>query len=262
MAGDQWCDAEVLRILRRRSLAALRAQVEPVEHRRLRPVPARVAAGRRRTQTSGIDGLAAVIDQLAGVPIPASAVEPLVFGLRVRDYHRRCSTNCWPPARSSGRARARSASGDGWIAFHPADSAPLTLARRPRSSSPTRIGRSWRLARRRRGLLLPPARSSTGVSTEAFKEALWELIWAGWVTGDTFAPVRALLGGTRALDGPARAPPPAAPPRLSRYSVAHAQTRTTDRRSPAAGRRCRPPNRIRPSARTSRPTCCSTATAC
>ena len=29
-AGDQWCDAEVLRILRRRSLAALRAQVEPV----------------------------------------------------------------------------------------------------------------------------------------------------------------------------------------------------------------------------------------
>ena len=28
--GDQWCDADVLRILRRRSLAALRAQVEPV----------------------------------------------------------------------------------------------------------------------------------------------------------------------------------------------------------------------------------------
>ncbi len=44
-----------------------------------------MAAG-RVDDNSGIDGLAAVIDQLAGVPIPASAVEPLVFGQRVRDY--------------------------------------------------------------------------------------------------------------------------------------------------------------------------------
>ena len=47
-AGDQWCDANVLKILRRRSLAALRAQVEPVSTTRLCAVPSRVAAGRTR----------------------------------------------------------------------------------------------------------------------------------------------------------------------------------------------------------------------
>ena len=83
-AGDQWCDADVLKILRRRSLAALRAQVEPVStaaYGRFLPHWQHVGS-----HNAGIDGLAAVIDQLAGVPIPASAIEPLVFGQRVRDY--------------------------------------------------------------------------------------------------------------------------------------------------------------------------------
>ena len=82
--GEQWCDADVLKILRRRSLAALRAQVEPVSTAAYgRFLPSWQQVG---SHNSGIDGLAAVIDQLAGVPIPASAVEPLVFGQRVRDY--------------------------------------------------------------------------------------------------------------------------------------------------------------------------------
>ena len=81
----EWCDADILKILRRRSLAALRAQVEPVSTAAFgRFLPAWQQVG--STHNAGVDGLAAVIDQLAGVPIPASAVEPLVFGLRVRDY--------------------------------------------------------------------------------------------------------------------------------------------------------------------------------
>ncbi len=61
-----------------------------------------------------------------------------------------------------------------------------------------------------------------------FKTALWELIWAGWVTGDTFAPVRAVLGGGRTRKRSAPAHRAHRPPRLSRYSVAHAQSRTID----------------------------------
>lgn len=74
----------MLRILRRRSLAALRAQAEPVStaaYGRVLPAWQHVSAG-----NSGIDGLAAVIDQLAGVRIPASAIEPLVLAPRIRDY--------------------------------------------------------------------------------------------------------------------------------------------------------------------------------
>src|SRR6202044_3850487 len=81
--GEQWCDADVLRILRRRSLAALRAQVEPVSTAAYgRFLPAWHHLG----TASGLDGLMVVIDQLAGVRIPASAMEPLVLAPRVRDY--------------------------------------------------------------------------------------------------------------------------------------------------------------------------------
>ena len=41
---------------------------------------------------------------------------------------------------------------------------------------------------------------------EELKQALWELIWAGWITGDTFAPVRAMLSGTRRSTGRRGAP--------------------------------------------------------
>ena len=54
--GDQWCDAEVLRILRRRSLAALRAQVEPVStaaYARFLPAWQQVGRGKRRRESTG-----------------------------------------------------------------------------------------------------------------------------------------------------------------------------------------------------------------
>src|SRR6202035_1808484 len=84
-AGDQWCDADVLKILRRRSLAALRAQVEPVStaaYGRFLPSWQQIGS----SGTTGTDGLAGVIEQIAGVAVPASALEPLVLGQRVRDY--------------------------------------------------------------------------------------------------------------------------------------------------------------------------------
>ena len=85
--GDQWCDADVLRILRRRSLAALRAQVEPVSTSAYaRFLPAWHGVGTGSSANSGLDGLAAVVDQIAGVPLPASAIESLVLAPRVRDY--------------------------------------------------------------------------------------------------------------------------------------------------------------------------------
>jgi ATP-dependent Lhr-like helicase len=66
------------------------------------------------------------------------------------------------------------------------------------------------------------------MGSATLKAALWELIWAGWVTGDTFAPVRALLGGTGTRKRSAPAHRARRPPRLSRYSLAHPQHRSTD----------------------------------
>ncbi|MBS4728988.1 ATP-dependent helicase [Mycobacterium sp. SM1] len=226
-AGEQWCDAEVLRILRRRSLAALRAQIEPVStsaYARFLPAWQQVGA----ESTSGIDGLAAVIDQLAGFPLPASAVEPLVLASRVRDY----APAMLDELLASGEviwSGAGSISGnDGWIAFHAADSAPLTLAG----------GVQIELTDAHRVILDTLAGggafffrqlAQTGITEQQLKAALWELVWAGWVTGDTFAPVRAMLSGgpgTRGRATPAHRPRRS--PRLSRYSVAHATARAAD----------------------------------
>src|SRR6202012_1917326 len=74
--------------------------------------------------------------------------------------------------------------------------------------------------------------SQDGVGEAELKAALWELIWAGWITGDTFAPVRAMLSGgpgSRKRSAPAHRPGRGRrPPRLSRYSVANPQSRAAD----------------------------------
>lgn len=225
--GDQWCDADILKILRRRSLAALRAQVEPVStaaYGRFLPAWQQVGS----THSSGVDGLAAVIDQLAGVPIPASAVEPLVFGLRVRDYQPAMLDELLASGEVTWSGAGQIGGGDGWIAFHPADSAPMTL------TAPTEIefGDTHRaIMETLGGGGAYFFRQLADNPTDELKQALWELIWAGWVSGDTFAPVRAMLTGPRRSSGRRGVPAHRQrqrPPRLSRYSVAHAQARTSD----------------------------------
>ena len=97
--GDQWCDADVLKILRRRSLAALRAQVEPVSttaYARFLPAWQQVGAERgvghrrpgRGDRPAGRGADTGVGGRTAGVRPRGSATTS-----------RRCSTNCWRPAR-------------------------------------------------------------------------------------------------------------------------------------------------------------------
>jgi len=225
--SSEWCDSDILKILRRRSLAALRAQVEPVStaaYGRFLPAWQQVGS----THNSGVDGLAAVIDQLAGVPIPASAVEPLVFGLRVPDYQPAMLDELLASGEVTWSGAGQIGGGDGWIAFHPADSAPMTLA------APTEIeftDTHRQIMETLGGGGAYFFRQLSDNPGDELKQALWELIWAGWVSGDTFAPVRAMLTGPRRSSGRPGAPAHRQrqrPPRLSRYSVAHAQTRTSD----------------------------------
>ncbi|HMJ77877.1 MAG TPA: DEAD/DEAH box helicase, partial [Iamia sp.] len=80
----EWCDAEVLRRIRRRSLAALRREVEPVEADALaRFLPAWQGVGLPRR---GIDGLVEALGVLQGAPIPASVLEADVLPARLDRY--------------------------------------------------------------------------------------------------------------------------------------------------------------------------------
>ncbi|QUR69606.1 ATP-dependent helicase [Mycobacterium spongiae] len=233
--GEQWCDAEVLRILRRRSLAALRAQVEPVStaaYGRFLPAWHGVAAATSSAHTAntgntGIDGLAAAIEQLAGVRMPASAIEPLVLAPRVRDYSPAMLDELLASGEVTWSGAGSISGSDGWIALHPADAAPVTLTA-PAEIEFTDVHRTIVDTLAGGGAYFFRQLTQHDVAEAELKAALWELIWAGLITGDTFAPVRALLGGTgsRTRSAPAHRGPRR--PRLSRYSVAHAQTRRTD----------------------------------
>src|SRR5690625_572861 len=125
MPGRDYCDADVLRRIRRRSVAALRAEVEPVPPRGF---AAFLAQWQGLGTFTGVDGLAAALDLLAGAPVAASAVESLILPARVSDYR----PEYLDELMSAGEivwACERGSSTDGWIRLLPAgaaaDLAPL-----------------------------------------------------------------------------------------------------------------------------------------
>ncbi|WP_348269238.1 crosslink repair DNA glycosylase YcaQ family protein [Edaphobacter paludis] len=80
----EWCDNEVLRTIRRKSLAQLRKEVEPVEQRTLARLLTRwqgVVQPRR-----GLDALLDVIENLQGAPLPASILETEILPTRLLGY--------------------------------------------------------------------------------------------------------------------------------------------------------------------------------
>ncbi|WP_225730693.1 MULTISPECIES: ATP-dependent helicase [unclassified Nocardia] len=293
--GTEWCDVQVLRRLRRRSLAAARHEVEPVATAALgRFLPAwqHVGTGELR----GADGVAAVVEQLAGVPIPASAWESLILPARVRDYSPAMLDELMATGEVIWSGHGSITAKDGWIALHLADQAPFTLpppdeieltelhlrlltalgasiaawtpvpesdalpAIRPpvslddlpgdveaqpdspvgrrsgqrggapwtddapevdssdgvrsggttaRDKKPSSVAAEGKSITRASTPLPPPIlhgggayffrqlSDASGLLDDAkVAAALWDLVWAGLVAGDTFAPVRALLSGT------------------------------------------------------------------
>ncbi|GAB2465114.1 ATP-dependent Lhr-like helicase [Conyzicola lurida] len=200
--GSEWCDTEVLRRLRSRSLAALRHEVEPVDAATLgRFLPAWQHVGSNLT---GIDGLVQVIDQLSGVALPASAWETLVLPARLRNYSPAWLDELTLTGEVVWSGRGSLPGSDGWVSLHLADNAPLTLAD-PSGDETTELQRSI-LASLAGGGAFFFRQLSGAVGSMDDKElttALWDLVWAGLVTNDTFSPLRSFLGGKAA---PKRAP--------------------------------------------------------
>ncbi len=197
--GDdtEWCDAEVLRRLRMRSLAAIRGSVEPVPpsaYARFLPVWQHLAR-----PFEGVDGVLAVVEQLAGVPIPASAWESLVLPSRVADYTPGLLDELTATGEVVWSGHGTLPGRDGWIALHPAEAAPFTLQDPDDPKDPAPDSLEARLLSALEGggaYFAAQLKQLVGAENEqSVNDALWALTWAGRVTNDTFAPVRALLGG-------------------------------------------------------------------
>ena len=167
-SGAEWCDAEVLRRLRRRSLARLRHEVEPVEPATLgRFLPAWQhvvpSTGPNTRGLRGVDGVVTVVEQLAGCAVPASALESLVLPSRVVDYAPSMLDELTATGELLWAGHGALPGSDGWVSLHLADAAPPHAAR-PAGARPVA---GALLDRRRpcgrRGVLLPPALRRRGL---------------------------------------------------------------------------------------------------
>ncbi|WP_256939929.1 DEAD/DEAH box helicase [Arthrobacter sp. BF1] len=199
--ATEWCDVQVLRQLRSRSLAALRAEVEPVDaaaFARFLPAWQHVTSASGTPALRGLDGVLTVVDQLAGVPIPASAWEPLVLAARVADYSPAMLDELTATGEVLVSGAGQLGSNDGWMSLHIADSVDLTL-QATADFTPTEFHERIMDALHTGGAyFFHQLREMTAdgpdlaASDTDLLSALWELFWAGRISNDTFAPVRAL----------------------------------------------------------------------
>ncbi len=224
----EWCEVEVLRKIRRRSLAALRREVEPVDpatYGRFLPAWQNVGA-----KLHGLDGVVTVVDQLSGVPIPASAWEPLILASRVSDYAPAMLDELTATGEILIAGAGSMPGNDGWISLHLADTAPLTL--NPQSDFEPSVLQYELLSALSgaggyggayffRQLCDVLAANGTQPGDAAVVSALWDLLWAGRITNDTFAPVRTLLAGGTTAHRQRNAPPRARSARLGRIGRMH-----------------------------------------
>ncbi len=200
--GQEWCDATVLRRLRRRSLAALRQELEPVP-------PAALAGFLPQWQhlgdssLRGIDGLARAVEQLQGAPVPASALEKLILPSRVAGYTPALLDELTTTGEVVWAGSGALPGKDGWLSLYLADSAPLLLPP-PRPLEQTSLHESVLTALSGGyGLFFRQITDQVRATTHPdctdphLAEALWDLVWSGRLTNDTLAPLRSLLGSGR-----------------------------------------------------------------
>jgi ATP-dependent Lhr-like helicase len=215
--GREWVDDGVLKRLKRRSLAVLRSEVEPV-------APSALARFELVWQGVGLDlprgrnALADALRKLTGAAIPASALERDVLAARVSDAGTGIDEMMvsgdlvWV---GQGGIGAR----DGRIALYPRESLPTLWHGPDPDYRPDEIasGILGFLERRGASFFRDLYDATGGGDPETILGALWELVWAGHVTNDTFAPVRAYVARRKSRGG--------GRPSLSSRFAAHAQGR-------------------------------------
>ncbi|MGR8922064.1 MAG: Lhr family ATP-dependent helicase, partial [Gammaproteobacteria bacterium] len=192
----EWCDAEVLRRLKRRTLARLRNAVAPVEAATLSRFLAHwhgVHAGRE-----GMHRLLEVVAQLQGLELSWSALHSRILPDRVAGF----SVDMLDMLAATGQVvwigRGASGTRDGRIALYLREQAAELLPPigRAEAVEPLHAQILRHLEARGASFLFElqdaVQREIPGTEPQDFKEALWDLVWAGRISNDTFAPLRSL----------------------------------------------------------------------
>ena len=191
-----WCDAEVLRRLKRRTLARLRDAVAPVDAGTLAMfLPQWHELGSER---QGLPRLLEVVRQLQGLDLPWSELHGTILPARVAGFTREMLDMLAATGHVVWVGRAALGSRDGRVALYLREQVRELLP--PPASEPPEdpVGRAIlaHLAAFGASFLFEiedaVRRQLDGIDSQVFKGALWDLVWSGHVSNDTFAPLRAL----------------------------------------------------------------------
>jgi ATP-dependent Lhr-like helicase len=198
----EWCDHEVLRTIRRKSLARLRKEIEPVEQATLARLFTRwqgVVQPRR-----GLDALLDVVENLQGAPVPASVLESEVLPARIVGYKPAdldtliaAGEVVWCGVEAIGEK-------DGRVALYLAEKLPVLWPVRPeqgrgkreegREGSPTdeREGKIVAYLRERGASFFQELHDGTGGGYPGETiDSIWNLVWRGLLTNDALHALRA-----------------------------------------------------------------------
>jgi ATP-dependent Lhr-like helicase len=191
----EWCDAEMLRLIRRKSLAKLRREVEPVEQHTLARFLTHWQGllAPRRTGHANLDGLLDAIETLQGAPLPASLLETAILPARIADYAPASLDTLIAAGEIAWAGVEPMGERDGRIALFLADKLPLLLQQRPLAEPLTEREEKLLAVLESTGAsFFDPLHQALGGGYPGETiEALWSLVWRGLITNDSLHALRA-----------------------------------------------------------------------
>jgi ATP-dependent Lhr-like helicase len=202
----EWCDAEILRQIRRKSLAKLRREVEPVEQHTLARFLTHWQGLLAPRRGAHLDALLDAVESLQGAPLPASLIESSILPARLAEYAPAgldtliaAGEVAWAGVEPIGER-------DGRIALFLADKLPLLLQSRPIVEPLTeREGKLLAVLESTGASFFDPLHQAVGGGYPGETiDALWSLVWRGLITNDSLHALRAYIAKPESARAPRR----------------------------------------------------------
>jgi ATP-dependent Lhr-like helicase len=194
----EWCDPEVLRQIRRKSLARLRREIEPVEQATFVRFATRWQGV--TVQRRGLDALLDTIEALQGAALLASELETEILPSRIADYQPGFLDTLMAAGEVTWVGLEQIGDRNGRIALYLTPSLPLLRLAETAAVAPSETPNAERaekiaafLAAQGASFFSEIHAACDGGFPGDTVDALWELAWAGRITNDTFYPLRKLL---------------------------------------------------------------------
>jgi ATP-dependent Lhr-like helicase len=202
----EWCDAEILRQIRRKSLARLRREVEPVEQHTLARFLTHWQGLPMPRRGPGLDALLDAVESLQGAPLPASLVETSILPARIADYAPAGLDTLIAAGEVAWAGVEPIGEHDGRIALYLADKLPLLAQCRPNAEPLTEREEKLLAVLEATGAsFFDPLHQAVGGGYPGESiDALWSLVWRGLITNDSLHALRAYIARPESTRAPRR----------------------------------------------------------